>query len=73
MNSIRRRLLVALLGALLVAGMAGAAATFLSAREEVGRLLDEELRGGHSVVLLCSSEGDGTFGGCSQLRLGISA
>lgn len=44
MNSIRRRLLVALLGALLVAGIAGAGATFLSARGEVGRLLDEELR-----------------------------
>jgi len=43
-NSIRRRLLVALLGALLFAGIAGAAATFLSARGEVGRLLDEELR-----------------------------
>ena len=44
MNSIRRRLLVALLGALLVAGIAGAGATFVSARGEVGRLLDEELR-----------------------------
>jgi two-component system OmpR family sensor kinase len=44
MNSIRRRLLVALLGALLVAGIVGAGATFLSARGEVGRLLDEELR-----------------------------
>jgi two-component system OmpR family sensor kinase len=44
MNSIRRRLLVALLGALLVAGVTGAVATFLSARDEVGRLLDEELR-----------------------------
>jgi len=43
-NSIRRRLLVALLGALLFAGIAGAVATFLSARGEVGRLLDEELR-----------------------------
>jgi len=43
-NSIRRRLLVALLGALLVAGIAGAGATFVSARGEVGRLLDEELR-----------------------------
>jgi len=43
-KSIRRRLLVALLGALLFAGIAGAAATFLSARGEVGRLLDEELR-----------------------------
>jgi two-component system OmpR family sensor kinase len=44
MNSIRRRLLVALLGALLVAGIVGAGAAFLSARGEVGRLLDEELR-----------------------------
>lgn len=44
MNSIRRRLLVALLGALLVAGIAGAIGTFLSARGEVSRLLDEELR-----------------------------
>jgi two-component system OmpR family sensor kinase len=44
LNSIRRRLLVALLGALLFAGIAGAIATFLSARGEVGRLLDEELR-----------------------------
>ena len=44
MNSIRRRLLIALLGALLFAGIAGATVTFLSARGEVGRLLDEELR-----------------------------
>lgn len=44
MNSIRRRLLVALLGALLVAGIAGAGATFVSAHGEVGRMLDEELR-----------------------------
>jgi two-component system, OmpR family, sensor kinase len=44
MNSIRRRLLAALLGALLLAGLAGAAATFVSARGEVDRLLDEELR-----------------------------
>ena len=44
MNSIRRRLLAALLGALLLAGLAGAVATFLSARGEVDRLLDEELR-----------------------------
>jgi two-component system OmpR family sensor kinase len=43
-NSIRRRLLVALLGALLLAGLVGAAATFVSARGEVDRLLDEELR-----------------------------
>ena len=44
MNSIRRRLLAALLGALLLAGIVGALATFLSARGEVDRLLDEELR-----------------------------
>jgi two-component system, OmpR family, sensor kinase len=44
MNSIRRRLLAALLGALLLAGLAGAFATFQSARGEVDRLLDEELR-----------------------------
>ncbi|MGZ9031634.1 MAG: ATP-binding protein, partial [Burkholderiaceae bacterium] len=44
MNSIRRRLLAALLGALLLAGLAGAVATYLSARGEVDRLLDEELR-----------------------------
>lgn len=44
MNSIRRRLLAALLGALLLAGLAGAVATFQSARGEVDRLLDEELR-----------------------------
>ena len=43
-NSIRRRLLAALLGALLLAGLAGALATYLSARGEVDRLLDEELR-----------------------------
>ncbi len=44
MNSIRQRLLAALLGALLVAGFAGAAATYVSARGEVDRFLDEELR-----------------------------
>jgi two-component system OmpR family sensor kinase len=44
MNSIRRRLLAALLGALLLAGIAGSIATFLNARGEVDRLLDEELR-----------------------------
>jgi signal transduction histidine kinase len=43
-NSIRRRLLFALLGALLVAGLVGTIATFMSARGEVDRLLDEELR-----------------------------
>jgi two-component system OmpR family sensor kinase len=43
-NSIRRRLLAALLGALLVAGLIAAIGTYLSARDEVDALLDEELR-----------------------------
>ena len=42
--SIRRRLLVALLGALLGAGLIAAVATYASARGEVDALLDEELR-----------------------------
>ena len=42
--SIRRRLLVALLGALLGAGLIAAIATYLAVREEVDSLLDEELR-----------------------------
>ncbi len=42
--SIRRRLLVALLGALLGAGVIAAIATYASARGEVDLLLDEELR-----------------------------
>ena len=42
--SIRRRLLVALLGALLGAGVIAAIATYASARGEVDSLLDEELR-----------------------------
>jgi two-component system OmpR family sensor kinase len=42
--SIRRRLLVALLGALLAAGVVAAIATYASARGEVDTLLDEELR-----------------------------
>ena len=42
--SIRRRLLVALLGALLLAGLIAAIATYASARSEVDALLDEELR-----------------------------
>ncbi len=42
--SIRRRLLAALLGALLGAGLIAAAATYVSARGEVDSLLDEELR-----------------------------
>ena len=33
---------------------------------------EEELRGGHSAALLCSSEGCGALGGRSQLWLGIS-
>jgi len=43
-TSIRRRLLAALLGALLVAGSIAAVATYLQARGEVDALLDEELR-----------------------------
>lgn len=42
--SIRRRLLAALLGALLGAGVIAAIATYVSARGEVDALLDEELR-----------------------------
>lgn len=42
--SIRRRLLLALLGALLGAGLIAAIATYASARGEVDALLDEELR-----------------------------
>src|SRR4029434_2280161 len=42
--SIRRRLLAALLGALLGAGVIAALATYASARGEVDSLLDEELR-----------------------------
>ena len=44
MSSIRRWLLAALLAALAVAGLVASAATFMSARDEVGVLLDEELR-----------------------------
>lgn len=44
MTSIRRWLLAALLAALAFAGLAAATATYLSAREEVDTLLDEELR-----------------------------
>ncbi len=44
MTSIRRWLLAALLAALAVAGLAAAAATYMSARDEVDTLLDEELR-----------------------------
>jgi signal transduction histidine kinase len=42
--SIRHRLLAALLGALLVAGLIASVATYLQARGEVDALLDEELR-----------------------------
>ena len=42
--SIRRRLLAALLGALLAAGLIASIATYVSARGEVDQLLDEELR-----------------------------
>jgi two-component system OmpR family sensor kinase len=44
LNSIRRWLLAALLATLASAGLAAAAATYLSARDEVDTLLDEELR-----------------------------
>jgi two-component system OmpR family sensor kinase len=44
MRSIRRWLLAALLGALAVAGLTAATATYFSARDEVDALLDEELR-----------------------------
>ncbi len=44
MTSIRRWLLAALLAALALAGLAAATATYISARDEVDDLLDEELR-----------------------------
>jgi signal transduction histidine kinase len=44
MTSLRQRLLVALLGALLLVGVLASAATYLSARSEINSLLDEELR-----------------------------
>jgi signal transduction histidine kinase len=44
MRSIRRWLLVALLGLLAVAATLGGALTYFSARHEVDRLLDEEMR-----------------------------
>jgi two-component system, OmpR family, sensor kinase len=44
MKSIRRGLLVALLAALATAGLIAALATYVSAREQVDALLDEELR-----------------------------
>src|SRR5262245_25565163 len=44
MRSIRQWLLAALLAALTVAGLAASAASYVSARDEVDALLDEELR-----------------------------
>jgi two-component system OmpR family sensor kinase len=44
MKSLRARLLVALIAALLAAGAVASAATYFSARAEVSALLDEELR-----------------------------
>ena len=44
MNSLRARLIAALVGALLAVGLVASAATYLSARAEVGALLDEQLR-----------------------------
>jgi len=44
MTSLRQRLLIALLGALLLVGILASAATYLSARSEINALLDEELR-----------------------------
>jgi signal transduction histidine kinase len=43
-TSLRSRLLVALLGAVLLAGAIASAATYYSARAEIGALLDEEMR-----------------------------
>ncbi|HCA27514.1 MAG TPA: two-component sensor histidine kinase, partial [Betaproteobacteria bacterium] len=44
MTSLRRRLLVWLLGGLLLAGLAAAAATYFKAWEEVNELLDDQLQ-----------------------------
>jgi signal transduction histidine kinase len=44
MTSLRTRLLAALLGAVLVAGLAASAASYYAARAEVGAMLDEEMR-----------------------------
>jgi two-component system OmpR family sensor kinase len=44
MSSLRTRLLAALLGAVLVAGVIASAATYYGARAEVGAMLDEEMR-----------------------------
>ena len=43
-GSLRRRLLLSLLGAVLAAGLVASAATYYAARSEVQALLDEELR-----------------------------
>jgi signal transduction histidine kinase len=44
MSSLRTRLLVALLGAVLLVGVIASAATYYNARAEIGDLLDEEMR-----------------------------
>src|SRR5215468_9359418 len=44
MNSIRRRLLVGLLGALIVTGLAAAAGVYLKARDEANALFDYQLK-----------------------------
>jgi two-component system OmpR family sensor kinase len=44
MGSIRRRLLVALIGAMVATGLGAAAGTFYSARQEIDLLLDAELQ-----------------------------
>ena len=44
MTRLRTRLLVALLGAVLLAGAVASAATYYSARAEIGELLDDEMR-----------------------------
>ena len=44
MSSLRTRLLVALLGAVLLVGVIASAATYYNARTEIGALLDEEMR-----------------------------
>ena len=44
MRSLRSRLLLALLAALLFTGVAASAATYLQARAEIDRILDYQLR-----------------------------
>ena len=44
MKSLRSRLLVALVGAVLAVGLVTSAATYFAARAEIGELLDEQLR-----------------------------